>query len=81
MTPPFDCRRTSAIQWGAAWVSATPTRVLAFQPAATSDSSAKAPHEIDDQGNHKDQPERAAAKEGAAEVKPAAAENQQEHNQ
>jgi hypothetical protein len=46
----------------------------------TSGSFAKAARQIDEKGNHEDQAERAAAKEGAAEIKTSSAEQEKEHD-
>jgi hypothetical protein len=43
-------------------------------------AAARAAHQVDDQGNHKDQPEGASAKDRATEVKATAAKQEQEHN-
>ena len=43
-------------------------------------SASKAAHEIDDQGNHKDQTKQAAANDGTTGIEAAAAEQEQEHN-
>lgn len=43
-------------------------------------AAARAAQEVDEQGNHKDQPKGASAKDRATEVKAAAAKKEQEHN-
>jgi len=55
-----------------------------FRPVRASANSgvaaARAAHQVDDQGNHKDQPEGASAKDRATEVKATTAKQEQEHN-
>jgi hypothetical protein len=54
-----------------------------FRPVRASASSgvaaAKAAHQVDDQGNDKDQPKSASAKDRATEVKATAAKQEQEY--
>jgi len=43
-------------------------------------ASAKTAHEVDNESNHEDQPESAAAKDGTTKIKATAAKKQQKHN-
>lgn len=43
-------------------------------------AAARAAYQVDDQGNRKDQPKGASAKDRATEVKATATEKEQEHN-